>query len=125
MFEKAVRGKYRFPSNRGALTVEDLWDLSVQDLDNVFKALNRDVKKVSEESLLETHTKEETELGVKIEIVRHIVKTKLDEKKAREEAIARRAKKAEILDAIAKKQGEALGSASIEQLTKMLEDLGD
>ena len=125
MFEKAVRGKYRFPSNRGALTAEDLWDLSVQDLDNIFKALNRNVKKVSEESLLETHTKEETELGVQIEIVKHIVMTKLEEKKAREVAAARKAQKAQILDAIAKKQGEALGSASIEQLTKMLEDLGD
>ena len=39
MFEVATREKMRFPF-KGMISVEDLWDLSVQNLDKVFKTLN-------------------------------------------------------------------------------------
>jgi len=35
IFEKASREKYRFPSRKGNLTVEDLWTLSLESLDRV------------------------------------------------------------------------------------------
>ena len=46
IFEAATRYKYRFPF-KGMISVEDLWDLKLQDLDSVFKLLkNRVMKKV-------------------------------------------------------------------------------
>ena len=39
MFEKAVKGKYRFPY-KGQIAVEDLYDLPLGSLDTVFKTLN-------------------------------------------------------------------------------------
>ena len=39
MFEIAARNKFRFPF-KGMISTEDLWDLSVENLDNVFKTLN-------------------------------------------------------------------------------------
>ena len=44
LFEVAVREKYRFPYN-GMISTEDLWDLSVNALDSIFKTLNKDKKK--------------------------------------------------------------------------------
>ena len=44
MFEIATRNKFRFPF-KGVISTEDLWDLSVESLDNVFKTLNSEMKK--------------------------------------------------------------------------------
>ena len=85
LFETATRNKMRFPF-RGMVSVEDLWDLSLTNLDSVFKTLNAEAKKSEEESLLETKSKENEELSNKIEIVKYIVNIKLEEKKTRENA---------------------------------------
>ena len=51
MFEVAVRDKFRYPY-KGVIATEDLWDLSVQQLDGIFKTLKSQEKKAQEESLL-------------------------------------------------------------------------
>ena len=68
MFEEATRKKFRFPYY-GTASVEDLWDLSVEDLDEIFKTLNSQRKTINEESLLEVKTEEDRELNTKIEII--------------------------------------------------------
>ena len=80
MFEVAVRNKFRFPF-KGVISVEDLWDLSVQQLDGIFKTLKSQEKKAQEESLLDTRTPEDEALKTKIDIIRYIVTVKLDEAK--------------------------------------------
>ena len=83
LFINATRSNYQFPF-RGMINVIDLWDLSLTNLDSVFKTLNAEVKKSEEESLLNTKSKEDEEISNKIEIVKYIVGVKLDEKKKRE-----------------------------------------
>lgn len=122
MFEKAVKGKYRFPY-KGQISAEDLYDLPLGALDTVFKALNAEVKKTDEESLLQTKTAEDDILSTKIEIVKYIFNEKLKEKKNRQEAAERKEKKQKIMQIIATKQDEALRNASVEDLQKMLDDL--
>lgn len=122
MFEKAVKGKYRFPY-KGQISVEDLYDLPIGALDTVFKSLNAEVKKTDEESLLQTKTAEDDILSTKIEIVKYIFNEKLEEKKSRQEAAERKEKKQKIMQIIATKQDEALRNASVEDLQKMLDDL--
>lgn len=85
LFINATRANYQFPF-RGMINVIDLWDLSLTNLDSVFKTLNAEVKKSEEESLLNTKSKEDEEISNKIEIVKYIVDVKLDEKKKREDA---------------------------------------
>ena len=82
MFEYATRNKLRFPF-KGSISVEDLWDLSLANLDEVFKALNARVKKVNEESLLSSKSKEDEVLEVQIEIVKYIFLTKKEEADAK------------------------------------------
>lgn len=122
MFEKAVKGKYRFPY-KGQIAVEDLYDLSLGTLDTVFKTLNAEVKKTDEESLLQTKSEEDDILATKIEIVKYIFNEKLEEKKNRQEAAERKEKKQKIMQIIATKQDEALRNASVEDLQKMLDEL--
>jgi hypothetical protein len=122
MFEKAVKGKYRFPY-KGQIAVEDLYDLSLGSLDTVFKTLNAEVKKTDEESLLQTKSAEDDILATKIEIVKYIFNEKLEEKKNQQEAAERKEKKQKIMQIIATKQDEALQNASVEDLQKMLDEL--
>ena len=124
IFEYAVRNKIRFPF-KGMISVEDLWDLSLANLDSIYKTLNKQVKQSEEESLLITKTSVDTELEVQIAIVKHIVSVKLEEQNAREQAAAKKAQKQKIMAIIASKEDEALQNSSVDDLRKMLDELND
>ena len=122
IFEYATRNKVRFPF-KGMISVEDLWDLSLVNLDSIYKMLNKQVKQSEEESLLNTKTSVDTELEVQIAIVKHIVSVKLEEQNARDQAAAKKAQKQKIMSIIATKENEALQNSSIDDLKKMLDEL--
>lgn len=124
MFEIATRSKFRFPY-KGQISVEDMWELSLPALDSVFKALNAQIKQVKEESLLSTKSKADETLELQIEIVKYIVSVKLAEKEAREKATEKAAQRQRIMEIMAKKQDESLENASMEDLQKMLTELGE
>lgn len=123
MFEVAVRNKFRFPF-KGVISVEDLWDLSVQQLDGIFKTLKSQEKKAQEESLLDTRTPEDEVLKTKIDIIRYIVTVKLDEAKQAERAKENRDQKQKILGILAEKQDADLRNKTPEELQAMLNQLG-
>ena len=123
MFEVAVRSKVRFPF-KGLISVEDLFDLSVESLDMIFKVLNSQVKQAKEESLLTARTKQDEELTLKVEIVKYVVKVKLEEEAARLHAREQREKKQKIMEIMANKQDADLQNKSVEELAKMLDELG-
>ena len=124
IFEYAIRNKVRFPF-KGMISVEDLWDLSLTNLDSIYKTLNKQVKQSEEESLLTTKTSVDTELEVQIAIVKYIVSIKLEEQEAREKAAEKKAQKQKIMSIIATKENEALHNSSIDDLKKMLDELED
>ena len=118
VFEMATREKFRFPY-KGNISVEDLWDLSVQALDQVFKTLNAEIKQSKEESLLATKSKEESTLDTKIQIVRYIVAVKQEEANKAKTAKANKEQKQKLLALIEEKKNEALAGKSIEELMAM------
>ena len=124
LFINATRNNYQFPF-RGMINVIDLWDLSLTNLDSVFKTLNAEVKKSEEESLLNTKSKEDEEISNKIEIVKYIVSVKLDEKKKREDAKKNAEMKQRLLEIKAKRQDAALENMSDEELDKALAELSE
>lgn len=124
LFINATRNNYQFPF-RGMINVIDLWDLSLTNLDSVFKALNAEVKKSEEESLLNTKSKEDEEISNKIEIVKYIVSVKLDEKKKREDAKKNAEMRQRLLEIKAKRQDAALENMSDEDLDKALAELSE
>jgi len=122
MFENAVRNKLRYHFN-GMISTEDLWDLSVQDLDLIFKTLNSQVKQVKEESLLGSKTQKDKELEMKINIIKYIVSTKLEEAELKAKAKERKEQKQKILGILSAKQDAALENKSVEELKQMLDEL--
>lgn len=123
LFEAATRMKLRFPF-KGLVNVEDLWDLNLVNLDTIFKNLNSQMKKSQEESLLGEKTKEDETLEIQIEIVKYIVNVKLTEKEMAENAAIKKEQKQKIMKIIADKKDEALQNASVDELQKMLDELG-
>lgn len=124
IFEYATRNKVRF-NYRGLISVEDLWDLSVTELDKIYKDLNKLVKQSQEESLLTIKSEVDERLEVMIAIVKHIVGVKLDEQTTREKAAAKKEQRQKIMSIMAKKQDESLENSSMEELQKMLDDLSE
>jgi hypothetical protein len=122
MFEKAARVKLRFPF-KGFITAEDLWDLTVTDLDSIYRSLHTKLKAAQEESLLGTKSKEDITLDLQIGIVKHIVEVKLQEAEDKKTALAKKAQKQKIMDIMATKQDAALEGKSIEELQKMLDEV--
>ena len=122
IFEYATRNKLRFDF-RGLISVEDLWDLSLTNLDSIYKKLNKEIKQSEEESLLSTKTNVDVELSTKIEIVKYIFNIKLKEKEARQQAIAKKEQKQKIMAIINSKKDEALQNSSIEDLQRMLDEI--
>lgn len=121
MFEKAAREKIRF-NYKGSLSVEDLWDLGLQELDSIFKDLNSKLKVTKEESLLNTKSAEDKLLALKIDLIKHIVGVKLKEAEEKKNAKEKKEKRQKLLEIISKKQDDDLQNKSIDELKKMLDE---
>ena len=122
IFERAALEKTRF-NFKGLISVEDLWDLSLENLDSIWVALETDLEKLPKKSLLETNTKQRDEIEFKQEIIKHIVETKKAENAAAAQTKANAAKKQMVLEIIEQKKNENLKSLSIDELTQLAESL--
>jgi len=122
MFEKASRQKIRF-LHRGQCSVEDLWDLPLTALDSIFKGLNAQSKAQKEESLLATKAQEDEVLALQIAIVKRVVEVRLAEQAERQSAADKAAQKQKLLGIIAEKQDAELKNMSLEELTKLVNEL--
>lgn len=122
IYKQAMRKKYRFEF-KGLRSVEELWDLTVEELDSIFQALVAQRKLKSEESLLSTQNIETQDLDLKIEVIRDIVATLLQEKAERENLASRALQRQKILEAIARKKDEHLGNLSLEELEELAAEL--
>lgn len=123
MFEVATRKKFRFPF-KGSISVEDLWDLSLQQLDGIYKTLNSQQRQAQEASLLTVRTAEDEDLSLKIEIIKHIVSVKQDEINAAVRAKEVKDQREKIMAILADKQDQDLRSKTPEELQEMLNQLG-
>lgn len=123
LFEQATRNKFRYVTTKGSVTTEDLWDLALNELDNVAKLLNKQIKEATEESYIQTKSSANTVLQQKFDIVIRIINVKLQEQKERELAKEKKARKQQLLELIEQKENEKLSSLSIDELRKQLEEL--
>lgn len=106
MFEKALRKKYRYPSNKGDISSEQLWDLPLQsktsfDLDTVARTINRQLREIEDDSFVDTGTNPvKTELADKLAIVIYVIKAKQAENEAARDTAAKKAERDTLLEAL-------------------------
>ena len=122
LFEMATRSKLRFPSTKGELSVEDLWDLSDKDLDVVYKNLKDQEVKSSEESLLDD-ANVDPKLTAAIGIVRYIFTTKRKEKLEAKELIDKKRNQQLYIDALSRRKLKDIDNMSVEELEAKIAEL--
>lgn len=121
IFEQATKSKLRFRVTNGLVGVEDLWDLSLPDLNTLGKRLRREAGEASD-SLIEDVKPDET-LKLSFDIVKRIIDIKLEDKRAKAARLAKRQRRQELEEALAEKRAAGLKDRSIEDIEAELEQL--
>lgn len=127
IFELASKKKFRFDSPKGALTVENLWDIPLTgqfgtaNLDDVAKALFAQVKEAeSSVSFVKPAEKADPSLEAKFELVKYIIEVRVAERDAAAQERQRAEQKQRIMELIDRKKDQNLEGQSIEELQAML-----
>ena len=128
MFEHATRIKLRHPTPIGLLMTEELWDLPLTNqrhlsINSMAIELNKALREQDDFSLISKATKERKELELRFSIVKHIFDTKTAEAKLKTKKAEAASQGALIDRLIIEKQNEDLKSKTIEELTKLKQDL--
>lgn len=123
MFDKATRMKLRFTTDRGFLSVEDIWDLNLSQLNNLAKSLRKKLKESEEEDFLNTKSESDATEKLRFDIVLNVLEIKKMEKAEKEQATELKAKREKLMGLIAEKQDAALRDKPVEELLKELEAL--
>lgn len=125
-FIKASRLKLRFSVGRGDVSVEDLWDLSLNSLDTVAKAVNKQLKQEDgEESFIPTANKRKvaTHNDLRLEILKYIIGVKVEEQNASKARAEKVARLSQLRELAANKQLEAFAAQSLEDVEKQIAEL--
>lgn len=131
MYKEAIQKRYRFPSIRGPLTLENLFELPLKspngfDLDNVARSVHAQLQ-AQGESFVEvdsTNPAKEMLEGM-MNIIKDVIKTKQEERTAGLAKLHRAVERKKILDAMAAKKDQQLTEATMEDLEKKLAALDE
>lgn len=123
IFEKASKAKLRFSTSRGQLSTEDLWDLSLESLDQIAVAIDKALETAGKKSFIGKRDTTNTTLELQLEILKHIIEVKLAEKDAKAKRAEKSAKVAELKALIAEKSVEELRGKSTQELLAELDTI--
>lgn len=132
IYKYAARKKFRFTTVRNAITAEQLFELPLTsasgfDLNTVAQTIDKELSSSSQKSFIEDNTSnpKKRDLEIALDIVKDVIKTKLEENKAQLERANKRIQRQKILDAMNVKKEGMLAAAPLEELQKQLDALDD
>ena len=120
MYKKALKMKLRFATTKGKLTTEDLFDLSLTDLNNIAIALDKKLSESPRKSFISDIAPDTEEDELRFNIVKDVIHTKLVERSNAQNAKAKAAEKAQLLEIIHRKKNQAMENMSIDELEAKL-----
>jgi hypothetical protein len=123
MYQKALRAKLRFNTTKGKLTTEDLFDLSLTDLNDLAITLDKKLSDTPRKSFIADITPNTQEDELRFNIVKDVINIKLSERNAAQEAKAKATEKAQLLEILHRKKNEALETLSIAEIEAKLANL--
>ena len=119
MYKKALRAKLRFSTTKGKLTTEDLFDLSLADLNNLAIVLDKKLSETPRKSFISDIAPDTQEDELRF----NIVNLKLAERNAAQNAKAKAAEKAQLMEILHRKKNEALENLSVVEIEAKLAEL--
>lgn len=123
MYKKALRMKLRFATNKGKLATEDLFDLSLIDLNNLAISLDKKLSETPRKSFISDVAPDTQEDELRFNIVKDVITLKLAERNAAQNAKAKAAEKAQLMEILHRKKNEALENLSVAEIEAKLASL--
>lgn len=129
LFQTATRKAYRYSSNKGELTTEQLWNLPLManggfDLNNVAIDISKALKAITEDSFVSINpTPGKALLENKLEIVKHIIAVKQEEQAKARDAAEKAAKREKLVQALANKEDQELTNLTPDEIRAKLAEL--
>lgn len=127
---KAARNKFRFPSSKGPLTLEQLWDLPLQSksgtsLDIIAQELDTQVQAAGRTSFVDKgNNPAKVELEEKLTIVVGVIETIQAENAAARQKLAQRAERDTLIEALHDKKKADILNLSTAELEARIAALG-
>lgn len=118
MYKQASKLQLRFTTNRGLLSVEQLWNLNQTDLSNAIKAVKKVLNKDDDDELsfLESTKVVDVENQLRFDILKDVYLTKKKEAAELRDAVEAKAFNKKIDELIASKKDDKLKNMSVEEL---------
>lgn len=118
MFENAARKKFRYKTENGFVTTEDLFAMSLDGLNKIAILLHKEIaeKATPSNGSLFVVQKVDTASSDKLAIVKHIFNTKLAAAEAHEQQEAKAERRRQLLEIRNAKEVDQLKSKTIEEI---------
>ena len=121
IFEQATKSALRFKASNGQVSTEDLWDMTLANLDVIAKGLRKELRDEDDSFIDSKKTNEQLEL--KFEVVKHVIASKLAERDERALARDKAARRQQILGVLEQKKSDSMQGMSVEALEAELKNL--
>lgn len=128
---KALRSKVRFATNRGPMTIEQLFEMPLTSRDDfnlemVAQAVHTELEKAGAKSFVGSKSNpKKVELQVKMDIVIWVIQIKEAENEAKRDKVSKDAQRELLRQALANAQSSALSEMTVEQIQAKLKELGE
>lgn len=124
LFETALRQKMRFVTAKGELNAEQIWDLSLNELDVAARTINNDLKSVTEDSFIKVEPDPRARhLTLALDVLKRVIEVKMEEEEERKNAAARKERREKLIKALANKEEDSLAKMSEKRIREELEAL--
>jgi|JI7StandDraft_1071085.scaffolds.fasta_scaffold15538_2 hypothetical protein len=119
-FKEATKQKLRFTTTKGSLSVEQLWDLSVEELDTLAVSLEKEYGESGKKSFLVTKSVKDKKTKLMFDVALEVLTTKLEEAEVAAKKKEDKEHNDKIFELIAQKQDDKLKGMSVAELKKQI-----
>lgn len=120
MYKRASKQKLRFNTAVGMLSVEQLWDLTITQLDALAVSLEKDHKASKGKTFLAVKTEKDKTAKLRFDIVLDVLNTKVELSERASKAAETKAHNQKILSKIQDRKDHELDEMSVEELEAQL-----
>jgi len=122
MYKQATKLALRYPTNKGMLTLEQLWDLNLLDLSKSIVALKKVLKKDDDDELsfLENTKKVDVENQLRFDIMKDVYISKEKDKKDELKSLEDKKHNERIYELIRNQREKQLEQLTVDELEKLL-----